>query len=271
MIVVIFVIALLISILLPSLKRSMDMAKATACKSNLREIGRALFIYQTESNGWLPVPAAALRSNGSNTNSPTASAGSDSDPWFARLFPTYLPDFSVLQCPKDPYAYRINGTVPGASASDFADQASYGINDFMLTAAGGYLANIERHAPKRAIDTILVGDLGPDVNNNSGRRSAINGPSRSGGLMNWADGYDPFNDTYAPSWLTVRHGTGIHMVTLNGTVREARTQELMRTPIKPFYPACAAGGCTFCTELKIPHYSFAKEHLYWWTGLIPTD
>src|SRR5262245_46475893 len=106
LLVVIFVIGLLISILLPSLKRSMDMAKATSCKNNLRELGRALFIYQTESNGWLPVPAAALMANSNNA---TASAGSDSDPWFARLFPTYLPDFSVLQCPKDPFAYRING------------------------------------------------------------------------------------------------------------------------------------------------------------------
>lgn len=266
MLVVIFVIALLISILLPSLKRSMDIAKATSCKYNLKEIGKTLLMYQYESNGWLPVPAAALMNNNSNT----AGAGADSDPWFARLFPTYLSDIAVLQCPKDPYAYRITGASPGTSVAGLADQASYGINDFMLTAAGGYLANVERHAPKRPLDTILVGDLGPDVNNNTGRRSAINGPSRSGGLMSWADGYDPFNDTYAPSWLTVRHGTGIHMVTLNGTVREARTLELMRTPIKPFYPGCAAGGCTFCNELNTPHYSFAKEHLYWWTGPIPT-
>jgi prepilin-type N-terminal cleavage/methylation domain-containing protein len=54
LLVVIGIIALLISILLPSLNRAREQANLIGCESNLRQIGTMLFTYATENNGYLP-------------------------------------------------------------------------------------------------------------------------------------------------------------------------------------------------------------------------
>ena len=87
LLVVIALIGLLISILVPSLKRSMDLAGATLCKHNLHEIHRSLVMYQTDHDGWLPIVVepklglAAIRRP---------------DPWFLKMYPTSMPDPFVL-------------------------------------------------------------------------------------------------------------------------------------------------------------------------------
>jgi prepilin-type N-terminal cleavage/methylation domain-containing protein/prepilin-type processing-associated H-X9-DG protein len=52
LLVVIGIIALLISILLPSLNRAREQAKAIKCASNLRQIGHGLQIYLNQNRGW---------------------------------------------------------------------------------------------------------------------------------------------------------------------------------------------------------------------------
>jgi prepilin-type N-terminal cleavage/methylation domain-containing protein len=52
--VVVAIIALLISVLLPSLKRARDQAKLVACKSNLHMLTVAFMAYSTETRGYLP-------------------------------------------------------------------------------------------------------------------------------------------------------------------------------------------------------------------------
>lgn len=59
LLVVIGIIALLISILLPSLSRARQSAVAITCASNLKNIGNALMMYANENKGTLP--AAGLR------------------------------------------------------------------------------------------------------------------------------------------------------------------------------------------------------------------
>ena len=54
LLVVIGIIALLISILLPSLNKAREQAKAVQCMSNLRSIGQALFIYAVNNKDSLP-------------------------------------------------------------------------------------------------------------------------------------------------------------------------------------------------------------------------
>ncbi|HVX86629.1 MAG TPA: prepilin-type N-terminal cleavage/methylation domain-containing protein [Phycisphaerae bacterium] len=54
LLVVVAIIALLISILLPSLARARDQAKKTACASNLHQLGIALTTYTAEFDGNLP-------------------------------------------------------------------------------------------------------------------------------------------------------------------------------------------------------------------------
>ena len=54
LLVVIGIIALLISILLPSLSRARETANRVKCASNLRQIGQAMMLYANENNGNYP-------------------------------------------------------------------------------------------------------------------------------------------------------------------------------------------------------------------------
>jgi type II secretory pathway pseudopilin PulG len=55
LLVVIGIIALLISILLPSLNRAREQAKRTQCLSNLRSVGQMLFMYSNQFKGRVPI------------------------------------------------------------------------------------------------------------------------------------------------------------------------------------------------------------------------
>jgi prepilin-type N-terminal cleavage/methylation domain-containing protein len=52
--VVIGIIAILIAILLPALRRARDAGTSTACLNNLRQIGITIHIYANDSKGWFP-------------------------------------------------------------------------------------------------------------------------------------------------------------------------------------------------------------------------
>ena len=54
LLVVVAIIALLISILLPSLSRARELAKRAVCGANLRGIGQGMHIYSNDNQGWFP-------------------------------------------------------------------------------------------------------------------------------------------------------------------------------------------------------------------------
>lgn len=55
LLVVIAIFGLLLAILAPMVSKAIENARRSACRSNLRQIGSAFFLYAAENNGWLPI------------------------------------------------------------------------------------------------------------------------------------------------------------------------------------------------------------------------
>ena len=94
LLVVLFIIILLISILVPAVTAARSRAAATACKSNLRNVGQALRMYLNENKDRYP-PAPALPSVNPN-NWPTLMD-------HLRKYITKSPDevIEIFRCPSD--------------------------------------------------------------------------------------------------------------------------------------------------------------------------
>jgi len=68
LLVVVAIIALLISILLPSLARARELAKRTTCAANMSGMGKGLHTYSNDGNQGMPVAACAKPTSGTVVN-----------------------------------------------------------------------------------------------------------------------------------------------------------------------------------------------------------
>jgi prepilin-type N-terminal cleavage/methylation domain-containing protein len=114
LLVVVSVIALLISILLPSLRRARDQAKLATCAANLRQIGLAIRLYADDNAGHIPCgpdPATPydfgandLATNqlwiGANGIVPTGSHAHEYN-GLGPLIDTVSPEAKLFYCPAD--------------------------------------------------------------------------------------------------------------------------------------------------------------------------
>ena len=124
LLVVIGIIALLISILLPSLGKAREQANRVKCQSNMRQIGQGMLAYTNDNRGFYPM--VSRNSGGLNNedwlwwqSSRAASIGDSSTASYIGFSATNL---AVLLCPTDNIEYRPknNGGATGFGPYNFS-------------------------------------------------------------------------------------------------------------------------------------------------------
>jgi prepilin-type processing-associated H-X9-DG protein len=119
LLVVIGIIALLVAILMPSLSRAREMAKATVCLSNLRNMGNALQMYLNENHNFYPGHAHQ------------DAAGHTYAIWPIRLRHYMNGNQAIFYCPsqREDYQWPVTpGTTAVALPANSTDDAQYGYN-----------------------------------------------------------------------------------------------------------------------------------------------
>jgi len=89
LLVVIAVIAILAALLMPALGKARESGRATACISNLRQIGLSLQLYVQDNNRYLPAMYDS------------ASAPTNGQPSPDKVLATHLGNTNILKCPSD--------------------------------------------------------------------------------------------------------------------------------------------------------------------------
>lgn len=273
LLVVVAIIALLISILLPSLTAARDEAKAVACLANCRQLTYAIAMYQQEEKGSVPL----------NAWSEAAWYVDKKDLWFYKLVPLYLGNPDALICPSDPFRdqfdfeavdrfgkWRMNGRVASCG---------FGLNYALRHFGEPHSFNIEKFPPRRPNETILFAEVGPDdeIRVTLAYGGGASTPWRDAGRMIWDDGARPWYQN-KPTWLTARHRGSINMAAMDLSVKRVRTRHVLESPIEIEYGAghplgdCKSNDCYFCNYHGWDdgtHYNFSKDKMYWWTGPPP--
>ena len=103
LLVVMVIIALLVGLLLPAMGSARDMARTTACKNNLRQIGMAMYLYTAENRGYFPPAAEDGYWGGGNLKrwcGVRPDTDSDYDPSKSVLAPFFMGKIKeMLTCP----------------------------------------------------------------------------------------------------------------------------------------------------------------------------
>ena len=94
LLVVIAIISLLVSILIPSLKRAKELTRRVVCASDLHQMGVALMTYAADHRGDLP--------EGGRTGAGPYFSDFYGTGWKTSLYPKYIQTPELCYCPSDP-------------------------------------------------------------------------------------------------------------------------------------------------------------------------
>ncbi len=160
LLVVVAIIALLVSILLPTLGKAKEQARIVSCMSNLRSLGLSFAFYSNENNDWYPSGAAM----GGGYYGPTWYT------WDSILRP-YYDTMGLIHCPSDklirdygsiaqdhrhPRSYAINMVVTWMGPSAYGDNNGYDLDPAVTWRWPGYVRKTTEVTDPS--DTILLGE-----------------------------------------------------------------------------------------------------------------
>ena len=250
LLVVIGIIALLISILLPTLNRARAKSQEIKCASNLRQIGIGLEFYHQDNGGWLP--AVGQHYNEPDVSAPPPAPGGvfvtgpgyypQGYPWsFGALLgiapgggeigPQYIQGAIDI----DPGTFRIKNLSCPLTGGQFANAVGgpgYGLNNFgKMNAAGAAIFFIGASSPtdptrspatkittiQEAPRVMLSADAFVNVAGNFDQSLNMRRTSGSG-TVNPYNGSDPALPTITPGrlWSNTGHDGGANYVFVDG-------------------------------------------------------
>ena len=126
LLVVIAIIALLMAILIPSLRKAKEKVKETACKSNLRSIGLAVHLYLDDNNRTLPPRRSANRFLWYEDDGVTYRKVGSSGSYWGLWYKEYLKETKIFGCPSLIRVPRLIYSVPDPSKA--IQHAAFGLN-----------------------------------------------------------------------------------------------------------------------------------------------
>ncbi len=168
LLVVVAILALLISVLLPSLSRARAAAKAVACASNKRGLMQAVYLYAGDHKD--QIVGAGLAHGGNDVDEQAT--------WINTLRSHYGENTMIARCPADesdhwtvpiapalpPSASVTGGVTSSPGARPILRRSSYGTNYYTVAAVGGrgpyrLMGMIRR--PASTIFTVELSEVGP--------------------------------------------------------------------------------------------------------------
>ena len=167
LLVVIAIIAILAAILFPVFAKARESARATQCKSNLKQIGLAIAMYTQDYDERLPYQARTV-GGGKRFTFPNGSTGR-TILWFHPLFP-YLRNVQIWNCPSSRFKYVGQYHPPGG----------YGGNQHFFTWTPYALSQIRQPA-----EVAMVMDGGWNRGNNAANNDPNNFREGPYYLLDW--------------------------------------------------------------------------------------
>ncbi len=150
LLVVVAIIALLISILLPSLKKAREEAKGSVCKSNMRQMVNGLSMYLTESRGTYP---AAVRGSAFDGTAKIGDSWTQNS-WGLKIL-RYMGNIQPYFCPNwefGQYSLAFVNTYGHGNPHSLGAFMSYGLNASSIDGLGrvftpGYVKDSDVRSP----------------------------------------------------------------------------------------------------------------------------